>query len=470
VKKKCNGEGTIYKKGNRWFAQTYVTLADGTRKRRGTSAADRTIVEDWLDSIKAQEKRNIPFAEKSWTVGAWIDHFLQNHNVRPNTLLVYESVARRYIKPYLGKIRLEKLSIGDVQNMIDKMGSAGCGARTVRKTRQVLSAALGKAMRQELLFRNVAMARLLDLPEYSPKEKQLWTIEETRKFLDTAKSHPWFFAYMLIFTYGMRCGEALGLRWSDIDFQNETFRIRQQIQVVNGKLTAVAVKTKDSQRDLFLTPHVKAWLYEIAQANDIDLSKIRPDFNFSTELLITKSSAGTPVCPHNFGRALDMLIKKAGLPRITPHVSRHMAATLNKDIGTPLKDTQGILGHADSAVTQKIYQHGTSENQKRALTTIDMLLHSQTVAEPPRCSHALQHALNQDIKISLCKGLLPALTSGIRLATHHTKGTVERVVVRCTIYETNSLTVQQCNDWGIASESSAGSMLEVLYSSRFTHL
>jgi len=97
-------------------------------------------------------------------------------------------------------------------------------------------------MRQELIFRNVA--RLVDLPKYSPKEKQLWTVEETQKFMDTAKEHPWYFAYVLIFTYGMRRGEALGLRWSDIDFKRELMYIRQQIQMVDGKLQALPVKTR----------------------------------------------------------------------------------------------------------------------------------------------------------------------------------------------------------------------------------
>ena len=109
----------------------------------------------------------------------------------------------------------------------------------------------------------------------------------------------------------------------------------------------------------------------------IDLSQNAPDFTFSTKNLILKSKAGTPVAPRNFNRALDTLIQKAGVPRITPHVSRHMAATFNKNIGTPLKDVQQILGHAHSDVTQKIYQHGTYDIQKQALTTIDELLHAK---------------------------------------------------------------------------------------------
>jgi hypothetical protein len=119
------------------------------------------------------------------------------------------------------------------------------------------------------------------------------------------------------------------------------------------------------------------WLLLSFCAGGNNLSDNKPDFTFSTEHLILKSRVGTPVTPRNLNRTLDALIIKAGVPRITPHVSRHINATVNKDIGTPEKDVQQILGHANSEITRKIYQHGTSETQKRALTTIDGMLHTR---------------------------------------------------------------------------------------------
>ena len=117
---------------------------------------------------------------------------------------------------------------------------------------------------------------------------------------------------------------------------------------------------------------------------------------------------GTPVAPRNFNRALDMLIKKAGVRRITPHVSRHMEATFNKDIGTPLKDTQQILGHAHSDTTQKIYQHGSSDIQRQALTAIDELLHKKEGG----CSQILLSHQISTLKNKPVSGLAALLRSG----------------------------------------------------------
>ena len=416
MKRKCNGEGTIFKRPNgHWTAQVYVTLTDGTRKRISVTDADRQKAMCKLQEAQAQERRAIPFSNESWTVDAWLDHWLVDilpTRTRRSTIIGYEKDVRLHIKPFIGKVKLEKLSVHDVQVMINQLSAAGIGTRTVHRARQTLSAALGRAMRQELIFRNVA--RLVDLPAYTPKEKQLWTVEETRKFMDTAQHHPWYFAYVLIFTYGMRRGEALGLRWSDIDFKHDTFRVRQQIQNLDERLQALPVKTKDSQRDLPLTPHIKALLLDKAQAMGINLSQNAPDFTYSTENLILKSKVGTPVAPRNFNRALDMLIQKAGVPRITPHVSRHMAATFNKNIGTPLKDVQQILGHAHSSVTQKIYQHGTSDIQKRALTTIDELLYTRSDKSHPKLHPSPGSSSPDELLPGLCYLLQNGEATGTR--------------------------------------------------------
>jgi integrase len=404
VKKKSNGEGTIYKRADgRWEAQTYITLTDGRRKRACYPSADREKVSNWLDKTRMREKQSIPFAEQSWTVGAWLDHWLRHITVRPNTLNIYESMIRLHLKPRLGKIKLDKLSVRDVQAMVDRMADDKCGVRTIHKARQALSSALGKAMRQELIFRNVA--RLAELPAYKPSPKRIWNLEQARAFLQAASGNRWYLGYLLILTYGLRMGETLGLRWSDIDFERGMICIRQQIQKIKGKLLAADVKTGGSERSLPLAPHIQAALLEQAARKGIDLSRNEPRLGFSTDDLILTNQNRGPVDPHNFSRTFRRLIQEAGLPYATPHAGRHFAATLNKDIGTPLRDTQGMLGHASSEITRKIYQHSNSEIQRRAVTTIDELLHTNQGG----CRQMLQASLLSGYEKDPGAGLLPLL-------------------------------------------------------------
>ncbi len=122
----------------------------------------------------------------------------------------------------------------------------GESIRLVHVMRQVLSAALSRAMREELVSRNVA--RLVELPAWQPAEVVPWSAAEALAFLAAAKTDPLYPAFVFLLLYGMRRGEVLGLRWSDID--GGTIHVRQQVQRIAGKLVLGPVKTRAGRRDL----------------------------------------------------------------------------------------------------------------------------------------------------------------------------------------------------------------------------
>ena len=112
----------------------------------------------------------------------------------------------------------------------------------------MLSAALTRAVREELIARNVA--RLVELPEWRPKPVKPWAADEARQFLAASKSDPLHAAFVLLVLYGLRRGEVLGLRWADVDFDAGIIHIRQQVQRVRGELRLGPVKTHAGQRNL----------------------------------------------------------------------------------------------------------------------------------------------------------------------------------------------------------------------------
>ena len=127
--------------------------------------------------------------------------------------------------------------------------------RKVQVMRTVLSAALTRAMREELVVRNVA--RLVELPEWRRATIRPWSADEARQFLAVAKPDPLYAAFVLLIFYGLRRGEALGLRWEDIDFDAGTIRIRQQLQRIRGELLLAPLKTQAGKRDLPLLDVVR---------------------------------------------------------------------------------------------------------------------------------------------------------------------------------------------------------------------
>jgi len=359
--RRANGEGTItHRKDGRWEAAGYVPVAGGGRKRIRFYGTSREDVHRRLVAALEQARRNIPVPATNWSVERYLDYWLRTVvpiKTRPRTAELYESTVRLYISPFIGKKRLDKLSVQDVQELVNQLYADGNSERTLHRVRTVLSSALSRAEKEELVYRNVA--RLIDLPKYERKAITPWTGEQAVAFLDACDGHRWALGYFLLLTYGMRRGEVLGLRWSDIDFEQDIIHVRQQLQRIHGVLQTGPVKTSAGRRDLPLLLPIRGRFLALRDER-------QPEPND----LVFLSTAGTPVDPKNFVRTFHEIRDQAGLPRITVHHTRHTAATLLKNLGVPVRDVQLILGHSNITTTQEIYQHGDVTGQREALERV----------------------------------------------------------------------------------------------------
>jgi Site-specific recombinase XerD len=373
MRRRANGDGTIFKrKDGRWSAQVYVTLQNGERKRICITKKSHEEVRIKLRETINDENNRTPYPEKDWVVAEYLDYWMddvQSSRVRETTVAAYNLIINSYIKPTLGKHKLKDLSVHTVRYALQTLIEDGRSGRTGQKFLQILSACLNHAMREEIIFRNVA--QLVEKPKHIPKETVIWTVEQATYFLRSAKEHPQYIAFLLFLAYGLRRGEGLGLRWSDIDFDNGWIHIRQQIDRINGKITARELKTTNSKRVLPLMANVHTALIEHATKNRIALPQFNSYSELSTGGTVIMSEVGTPLEPRNLSRCFNILTQKAGLPRIKIHAMRHTAATFLKDLNVPVKDAQLILGHSNISTTLNIYQHGTSETHRAAISAME---------------------------------------------------------------------------------------------------
>ncbi|RIU26188.1 tyrosine-type recombinase/integrase [Mycobacteroides abscessus] len=408
------GEGTVYRrKDGRWEAAAYLPTATGTRRRIRIYGGTRAEAHSKLTTHLADAKRGIPVPGRSWTIAAYLDYWLGEVaplKLRPKTLELYESVTRIHLKPLLGHQSLTRLSVPVLQQVLNRYLATGHSIRTVRVTRTVLSAALTRAMREELVTRNVA--RLVELPSEQPKEVIPWTPQEGARFLSVARNDPRFPAYLLLMLFGLRRGELLGLRWSDVDWDNGQIHIRQQLLQIGGELQVGPVKTRAGQRDLPLIPLARTVL---AQHQARTITAAHNDWD-----LVITGDDGRPLWPRNFARMFHRLRERAGLRRIRIHDLRHMTATMLKDLGVPARDAQLILGHAHISTTQQIYQHGDAAAQHQAIDRIGQALHTlptQTAtAESSRRSRQNQPSMAETVVLNA--SIISGGSSGAR--THDT--------------------------------------------------
>ena len=370
------GEGTIFQRSDgRWCAKFNITLPNGDIKRVAVVRKDQTVVRAKLKEWKECNRKGLLVAKDKWTVESYASHWLENimpDKIRLGTFIHYKEIMNRYIIPNIGKIPLQNLGVRHVQTTIDDLFRRKVGVSTIHKSKQVLSSCLSRAMRDEIVSRNVA--QLVELPKYSPKKIIPWTFEQSKLFLQETKGTSYHIAYHMMLTYGIRKGEMQGLRWSDIDFINDRIHIRQQIRRLAGALRVGDVKTKAGRRQLLLVPEVKQQLLEKARERNITIPPFDPIGQLSMDHLILTSKKNKPVEPRNLARSFQLYSDKLGLPRISMHTLRHTAATLLKSTGAPVKDVQLILGHANISTTLAIYQHGDENSHKSSLLAVGSAL------------------------------------------------------------------------------------------------
>jgi integrase len=372
--RRLNGEGSVTRRADgRWMGRFYAWTSAGTRKRITVYGRTRKEATEKMREAQEHNRQGIPVPDTAWKLGDWLDHWLEHVvslNRRPATYRLYEMTVRLYLKPGLGSSALTRLSASRVQAFFNGQLAAGRSIRTVQVMKTVLSSALSRAMREELVVRNVA--RLAELPTWERNPVTPWIVAEARAFLEAAKNDPLYPAFVLLLLYGLRRGEVLGLRWRDIDEDDGEIRVRQQVQRINGELRLYPVKTAAGRRDLPLLPIAQTVLDLRRQAQAADRAELGRAWLDNGLVFTTKT--GRPVEPRNLVRSFHRICDGNQIRPIKVHHLRHTTATLLKNLGVPARDAQIILGHSRLAVTLEIYTHEDRQAQREALGRISEAL------------------------------------------------------------------------------------------------
>jgi integrase len=373
-RRRINGDGSVYKrKDGYWVGAFYARTTSGARKRVVVYGKTLGEARDKLLKAMEQARSGIPVPDETWKLGAYLEYWLEHivkRNRRPATYALYETIIRLYLIPGLGGKNLVRLSVPAVQMFLNQRIEAGDSIRKVQVMRSVLSAALSRAVREELVTRNVA--RHVELPEWRRSTIQPWTAQEAKSFLAASKEDPLHNAFVLLIVYGLRRGELLGLGWDDIDHEAGTIHIRQQIQRVRGELQLGPVKTHAGKRTLPLLDLAAQAL--AAQADR--QARCRADMGIAwpeTGLIFT-TRTGRPVEPRNFVRSFRRICDSHDIRVIKVHHIRHTVASMLKDLHVPARDAQAILGHTRISTTLEIYTDTADEAKRDALTRLHGML------------------------------------------------------------------------------------------------
>jgi len=300
----------------------------------------------------------------------------RKQRIQPNSATSYKSAIVNHVLPAFGDIRITELTRDDVQRQVNRWRNAGMGVRLLHLCMMVLRASLARQVMNGVIPSNPADG--IDKPSARiRKEVMVWTEEEAGRFLADAEEDRMAPFWFLTLLEGMRRGEALGLRWRDLYWSDDgtscVARISQTIvpDLAHGGAALVQdrAKTRGSQRAVMLTTPT----IEILKAHRDRQRLERPvlgDVRRANDLIVT-TTIGTPVTPSTVKRSLNALMDKAGVPHVTTHGLRHMAATVMLKAGVSPALVALKLGYSDIGTTVDLYGHLAINDQSAANAALE---------------------------------------------------------------------------------------------------
>ena len=306
---------------------------------------------------------------KSETTGEYLERWLHGRrSLRPATVQAYANHIRRHLIPHLGSIPLALLDLAALDAMYDVLVSdeSGLSIASVHRVHAALNSALNHAVRVGLIEANPA--RLVDLPRIEASRPTAWSASELMEFLFLIEEDPLMPLFALMAMRGLRRGEALGLRWQNVDLDNCQIHIREQLAVgVDG----YAVGPPKSQAGI-RTVTVDASLAETLALHSVWQREAGLESEF-----VFCDAHGDPLNPTWVTRYFDRLVRLNEMRRVRLHALRHTSASIGLASGESLLEVSRRLGHSSVSITADIYTEVPPETARASADRLAAYLREQ---------------------------------------------------------------------------------------------
>jgi integrase len=365
-----------------WFFVIDINGLHGKRrqvKRRGF--ATKKAAQAALTALNGDVQRETFVAPLRSTLGQFlIDDWLPARSVslRPSTVVCYEQVIRNYIVPTVGSVRQQAVDGAMLNRLYGELlatgrtgnrrnAGPGLSVKTVRNPQGVLTRAFRDGVRWGHLQRNPCDAA--DPPKGASPEMKVWSSDQLRTFSQSVAAHRWSAVWSLMSTTGMRRGEVLGLRWSDVDLEARTVQVQSTRIRYRSTIATSTPKTARGNRTIAVGPAIvtalRAWKRSRRRSDcsSVKHGRTRTDWSSPT----STDQHQTPRPSPTFS---PTSLVEPGYRVIGLHDLRHSYATAAQFAdGVPVKVVSQRIGHADVGVTLKVYAHvlpGDDESAARS--------------------------------------------------------------------------------------------------------
>ncbi len=384
-KRRPQGDGTIRKRSDgRWEARIIIGHKnDGTPMYKSAFAKTQKSALKQLHQL-IELYRDVDLTEDCrMTLGEWMDKWLDEYmifTIRESTLDSYRAMVKNQVKPFIGGKQIASLTTADMQKFYNKIKKEGrvrehpihgktLADSMVRGVHMMLHEALDTAVKERLIAKNPTNGTTV--PKCNYPEKQILGDSQLETFLEAINGEEYWdtFFYVEVMT-GLRRGEICGLKWQDINFEENKLQVKRSVSVKKGGGVSIGeTKTETGVRSILMPPSVAEVLQNRKQRAITEW--VFPNFMHPEQ----------PISPATAYRKLKIILKHAGLPLIRFHDLRHTFATHATHGGVDPKTLAGILGHTNASFTLDTYTHVTSDMQKAASNIVGNIMQNIMIKE-----------------------------------------------------------------------------------------
>lgn len=355
------GEGSIYqrKTDGRWVGVVDLGVVNGKRLRKTVTAPTLKELRPKFRELQRQIGEGVLPDET--TVASWMEHWMTHIAVkgkkalRPSTQQTYQGYINKWIVPHLGKKRLDRLKPEHIRALYAEMEQQNKSDATRRQVHAILRRSLEVAVKERKIPYNPAA--MVEAPSVGQGSHGKFTLEEAHRILDHVAEHPDRARWVVALLAGLRQGEALGLRWDDVDVDRGVINVHQAAQRVKGKgIQIVPLKSKAATRRVKMVNPVKVAL---------TLAPRDGEFVFGGD---------KPLDPRRDWKAWKDVLKAAKVPNRPLHAARATTASLLEEAGVSSKQIADILGHSQVQITERHYIQSDMAMIEKAMEKLDALL------------------------------------------------------------------------------------------------
>ena len=365
LKGKEIGAGIVQQPNGTYFAR----FVDKFGKRRTKRSKKLQEVKQWLADATYIDQHSDLDQATDMLVDAWFDYWIgiKKQTVRPNTVRNYSERYERNIKGVIGNKLLTDVKPIHCQKIFSDMADEGYKTTTIYQTRIALYNMFEFARENDVLIANPCKKSLKsDMGKPSDKKEAL-TIDVQKKFLEAVVGYSYENQYRFVLQTGLRTGELIGLKWSDIDFESRTMKIERTMEYRYkvGEWRVGPPKSKSGYRTIPLTDEAIRIL-ENQRSKNKSLKLVPMEWKD----IVFLCRKGTPVKNSTYDTGLFKYCDRVGIPRFSMHVLRHTFATRCIEAGMKPKTLQKILGHSNIGITMNLYVHITEDEKHREIDLV----------------------------------------------------------------------------------------------------